>query len=131
MLEIGLVREATRRVTEADSAALVSALVPDVYASTRLIGFVEAVCAELLAEHLAGGETSVGTGFALTHEAPTPIGMSVRVSVRLVEIDGRRHVFECEAHDELECILRGRHERAVIDRERFAQRIALKLERAR
>jgi fluoroacetyl-CoA thioesterase len=131
MLSVGLEREATTLVTDADSAKRVSALVPDVYASTRLIGFVEAVATELLAEHLPARETSVGTGFSLRHEAPTPIGMKVRVRVRLVEVDGRRHVFECEAHDEIECILRGTHERAVIDRERFSRRVEEKRARGR
>ncbi len=130
MLTVGLTREATTTVTDADSATLVSPLVPDVYASGRMIGFAEATCAALMAEHLAPGETSVGISFHFTHEAATPIGMTVRVQVRLVEIDRRRCVFEIEAHDAVDRIARGRHERMVVNREKFLARVRVKAERA-
>jgi len=126
VLTIGLGREATTIPTPADSAALVTPLVPDVYASARLIAFVERTCAELLAEHLEPAETSVGVGFALTHEAATPLGMPVRVRVRLAEIDRRRCVFEVEGHDAVDRIIVGRHERFVVGREKFIARVHAK-----
>lgn len=128
MLIVGLEREATTVVTAADSATLVSPLVPDVYASARMIAFVEATCAALMAEHLAPHETSVGVGFRLSHEAATPIGMRVRVRVRLVEIDRRRCVFDVEGWDAVDRITAGRHERFVVDRETFLARVRAKAE---
>jgi fluoroacetyl-CoA thioesterase len=126
VLTVGLEREAATVVGPADSATRVSPLVPDVYASARMIGFVEATCAALMAEHLASHETSVGVGFQFTHEAATPIGMAVRVRVRVVALDGRRAVFEVEGHDAVDRITVGRHERAVVDREKFAARVRRK-----
>ena len=126
MLTVGLTCEATTTVTAADSASLVSPLVPDVYASARMIGFAEATCAALMAEHLAPGETSVGVAFQFSHEAATPIGMAVRVQVRLVEIDRRRCVFEIEGYDAAERITTGRHERVIVDREKFVARVRVK-----
>ncbi len=126
MLTVGLVREATAVVTAADSATLVTPFVPDVYASARMIAFVEDTCARLMAEHLTPEETSVGVGFQLTHEAATPIGMTVRVRVRLAEIDRRRCVFEVEGHDARDRITTGRHERFVVERERFMARVRAK-----
>lgn len=131
MLTIGLTRDATTTVTDADSATLVSPLVPDVYASARMIGFAEATCAALLAEHLEPGQTSVGVTFQFTHEAATPIGMTVRVRVRLAEIDRRRCVFEVEGWDAVDRITVGRHERMVVDREKFLTRLRAKVERAK
>jgi len=56
-LEVGLSREDSRVVGPEDSAQRVSTLAPDVYASARMIGFAETVCAELMAERLpAGGQ---------------------------------------------------------------------------
>ncbi len=130
MLQIGLTREATTTVTPADSAALVSPLVPDVYASARMIGLAEATCAALMAEHLGPGETSVGVAFQFTHEAATPIGMSVRLLVRLVEIDRRRCVFEVEGYDAVDRITVGRHERFVVEHEKFMARVAAKAAKA-
>lgn len=126
MLTIGLEREATTTVTDADSATRVSPLVPDVYASARMIGFAEATCAALVAEHLEPGQTSVGVAFEFTHEAATPIGMQVRVHVRLTEIDRRRCVFAVEAHDAVDRIAVGRHERMIVDREKFLARVRAK-----
>lgn len=123
MLTVGSTREATTVVTPDDSAMQVSPLVPDVFASTRMIAFVERLCTELMAEHLTSGETSVGVGFQLSHEAATPIGMAVRMRVRLAEIDRRRCVFEVEGHDAVDRITVGRHERFVVGRERFTARV--------
>ena len=128
MLTVGLAREATTVVTPADSATLVSPLVPDVYASARMIAFVEGTCAALMAEHLAPGETSVGVGFQFSHEAATPIGMTVRVQVRLIEVDRRRCVFAVEGHDATDRITVGRHERFVVDREKFMARLRTKVQ---
>ncbi len=68
----------------------------------------------------------MGVGFQLTHEAATPIGMTVRVRVRLTEIDRRRCMFEVEGHDERDRITTGRHERFVVGRERFMTRVRAK-----
>lgn len=126
MLTVGLTRDAATVATPADSATLVSPLVPDVYASARMIAFIEATCATLMAEHLGPGETSVGVGFQFTHEAATPIGMAVRVRVRVAEIDRRRCVFEVEGHDATDRITVGRHERFVVDRDKFLARVHAK-----
>jgi predicted thioesterase len=131
MLTVGLTRTATTTLTDADSATLVSPLVPDVYASARMIGFAEATCTALMADYLEAGQTSVGIGFHFTHEAATPIGMTVRMEVRLVEIDGRRCVFEVVGHDAVDRITVGRHERMVVDRERFLARVRAKAAAAR
>ena len=126
MLTPGLTREETRLVTEEDSAARVSPLVPPVFASARMIGFAEVVCANLMAEHLAPGETSVGVGFEFKHEAATPIGMRVTLKVSVAEVKGRLVRFEVEGRDEQDRICTGRHERAIILREKFLTRLAEK-----
>jgi fluoroacetyl-CoA thioesterase len=113
-------------VTAADSAAAGLAIVPDVLASARMIYFIEGVCAELLAEHVGPGEMSVGIGFDLTHDAPTPIGMRIRATVEIVEVEKRRVVLAVEARDEVEVIGRGRHTRAVINAAKFMERVAKK-----
>jgi len=130
VLEVGTKLEMTHVVTEEDSAARISPRVPPVYASARMIGFAEVVCAELMAPHLAPGETSVGTAFQFTHEAATPIGMKVTVRATLVALEGRKHVFEIEGRDQADRICTGRHERAVIKQEKFLERLREKAEKA-
>jgi fluoroacetyl-CoA thioesterase len=97
---------------------------PAVFATGFLVGLVEWTCIQALAPHLEAHEQSLGTRVELSHEAPTPPGETVTVEVTLCEVDGRRLAFEVEARDEAARICRGRHERAVIDAERFAKRLA-------
>jgi fluoroacetyl-CoA thioesterase len=100
---------------------------PQVFATGFLVGLVEWTCIQLLTPHLDGPrEQSVGSRVDLSHEAPTPPGMTVTVTATLREVDGRRLAFDVEARDDAELVCRGRHERFVIDTERFAQRLARK-----
>ena len=99
-------------------------VMPRVFATGFLVGLVEWTCIQALNPHLdAPREQSVGTRVELTHEAPTLPGETVTVEVTLREVEGRRLVFEVEARDQAAVVCRGRHERAVIDRERFEKRL--------
>lgn len=53
----------------------------------------------------------------------TSMGMAVNATATLKEIDGRRLVFEVAASDEVELIGQGTHERFIVNRERFEQRV--------
>jgi fluoroacetyl-CoA thioesterase len=97
---------------------------PAVFATGFLVGLVEWTCIQALAPHLEAREQSLGTRVELSHEAPTLPGETVTVEVTLREVEGRRLIFEVEARDESALVCRGRHERVVIDAERFAHRLA-------
>jgi fluoroacetyl-CoA thioesterase len=60
------------------------------------------------------------------HLAPTPLGGNVRVTCEVLEVDGRRILFDVQAYDEQEKVGEGRHQRVVIDVERFLQRVEAK-----
>jgi fluoroacetyl-CoA thioesterase len=104
-------------------------VMPQVFATGFLVGLVEWTCIQALAPHLDGhAEQSVGSHVDLSHEAPTPPGMTVTVTVTLREVDGRRVAFDVEARDDADLICKGRHERFVIDAARFGARLAAKAE---
>lgn len=105
------------------------AAMPDVFATGFMVGFVEWACLMAINPHLDWpNEQTVGTHIDVTHSAATPSGMVVTAHVKLVEVDGRRLVFDVEAHDEIDEICRGTHERFVIDKERFDSKVATKTE---
>jgi predicted thioesterase len=52
--------------------------------------------------------------------------MQVRFRAELVEVDRRRLRFKVEAWDEVEKVGEGEHERFIIDRARFDDRLAQK-----
>jgi fluoroacetyl-CoA thioesterase len=100
---------------------------PAVFATGFMVGFVEWACLQSVIPHLDWPrEQTVGTHVDMSHEAATPAGMTVTARVKLIEVDGRRLVFETEADDGVEIISRGRHERYVIDTERFNAKIMQK-----
>ena len=102
---------------------------PPVFATGYLVGFLEWACLQSVIPHLDWPrEQTVGTHVDVSHEAATPPGMTVTARTRLIEVDGRRLVFEVEADDGVDIISRGRHERYVIDTERFAAKVAKKKE---
>ena len=71
-------------------------------------------------------EQSVGTHINVSHAAATPPGMEVTATVELIEVDGKRLVFAVQAHDGVDTISEGRHERFVIDKARFEARVRAK-----
>ncbi len=103
---------------------------PEVLATGFMVGLMEWACIELLRPHLDWpAEQSLGTQVNFSHEAPTPPGMTVTVNVRVTQVRGRNIQFHVEAHDGLEKISEGTHERFVIDAARFRDKVAQKAAR--
>ena len=99
-------------------------VMPNVFATGYMIGLIEWTCIQALNPHLDWPEEqSVGTHIDVSHVAATPPGLEVTVKVKLVEVDGRRLVFEVEAHDGIDLITRGRHERFVIIKDKFDRKM--------
>jgi len=71
-------------------------------------------------------EQSVGIHINVSHEAATPPGLEVTATVELVEVDGRRLVFSVEAHDGVDLISKGLHERFIINKEKFDAKVGAK-----
>lgn len=103
---------------------------PKVFATAYLVGLLEWACIEAIRPHLEAGEQSVGTSISVTHTAATPPGLTVTVELRLVQVEGRRLAFAVKAHDGVDPIAEGTHERFVIDRERFVRKVQEKATRA-
>jgi fluoroacetyl-CoA thioesterase len=93
---------------------------PNVFATGYMVGLIEWTCIQAVNPHLDWpAEQTVGTRVDVSHVAATPPGMDITAKVRLVEVDGRRLVFDVEAYDELDLISRGRHERFIIHKPKF------------
>ncbi|MBE3638732.1 thioesterase family protein [Mangrovicoccus algicola] len=103
---------------------------PHVLASACMIGLFEWACVEQIAPFYEAGEGSLGTGFEMTHVAPTPPGLTVTVETEIEQIDGKFIWFRVRGHDGQDMIGQGRHQRAVVQWDRFNTRVAGKLEAA-
>lgn len=97
-----------------------------VYATPMLVRDLEVACRELALAHLDPGEDTVGTRVEVDHLAATLLGMTVRITVTLSEVDGRALTFSIEGHDGVDTIARGVHQRFVVDVAKTAARLAAK-----
>ena len=102
---------------------------PSVFATAFMVGFMEWACMEALRPYLEEDECTLGTMINVSHQAATPPGMQVTAQVRLLELDGKRTLWEIEARDEAELIGKGTHERFTVNSEKFSARVASKLTR--
>jgi fluoroacetyl-CoA thioesterase len=103
---------------------------PRVFATGYMIVLMEWTCAQLLEPHLDEGEGSLGTHVNVSHAAATPPGMTVTVDVEVAEVRGRKIVFTVRAHDGLDLIGEGTHERVVVRWDNFNARVADKVKAA-
>jgi len=103
---------------------------PQVFATGFLVGFLEWVCIQAVNPHLDWpAEQTVGTHIDVSHVAATPAGFDVTAKVKLSEVNGRRLLFEIEAHDGVEMISKGKHERFIINKDKFVAKMKEKLAR--
>ena len=130
-LEPGLQHEVQVEVVPTMLAPCYAAGTPEAYATPALVGLIERTAAELVAPYLREGETTVGTQMSLRHLAATPLGLRVRCLAQLTEVDRRRLVFKAEAWDDVEKIGEATHERFVVNRASFEQKLADKARRPR
>jgi fluoroacetyl-CoA thioesterase len=99
---------------------------PAVFATGFMVGLFEWACTELLAMHLDEGEGSLGTQVNFAHAAATPPGLTVTVDCEITEVDGKRVRFNVSGHDGIDSIGGGTHERFVINRAKFDERLVAK-----
>lgn len=100
-------------------------VMPEVFATGFLVGLLEWACIKAINPHLDWPqEQSVGTHIDVSHDAATPAGFEVTARVELLAVEGIKLVFAVEAHDGIELISRGKHERFVINKEKFDARLA-------
>jgi fluoroacetyl-CoA thioesterase len=100
---------------------------PEVLGTPFLVYAMEVAAANALGPHLPPGHASVGVKVNVTHLAATPVGFTVTARAEVLEADERTVTFHVEAHDGVEKIGEGTHVRAVIDLERFTNRMQKKV----
>ncbi len=102
-------------------------IMPEVFATGYLVGFLEWACIKAINPHLDWPEEqTVGTHIDVSHEAATPPGLTVTAKVELIAVEGKKLTFSVEAHDGVDLISKGRHQRFVINKKKFDERVGAK-----
>ena len=118
-LPVGLSYTSKKKVTIDDAASRYGSGLIEVFATPALVALMENAALMAVASHLPEGFNTVGIEISTTHVKATPIGMEVKATASLVNVDGKKLTFEIVAEDEEGVIGKGVHSRFIIDTEKF------------
>ena len=122
MIESGIKGAAELTVRAEDTARARRSGTLDVLATHALAELIERCCWESIAEYLDKGQTTVGTKLELHHNAPTPVGKTVRCESVLTAIDCRALSFQVRVFDAAGEIATAKHDRFIVDAQRFQEK---------
>jgi predicted thioesterase len=92
---------------------------PAVFSTPAMIGLMEMACSHAIRPFLPDGTLPVGVRIEVEHLKAVPAGTTVTAFSKLVEIDGRRLIFEVEARSGADVIGRGRIFHKIVEHSRF------------
>ena len=102
---------------------------PNVFATGFMVGLFEWACIRFVNPYIDWPrEQTVGIHVKLSHIAATPPGLTVTVNGKLEIVDGRKLVFSIKAHDGIDTISEGTHDRFIIDAAKFNGKMAAKVD---
>ncbi len=94
-----------------------------VIGTPALIGFLETAADRCIAAYYEADEGSVGTSINVQHLAAAPEGCTIVAQALVIEVtDNRKVRFGIEAKSGDTVLMKGQHERAVINLRRFLER---------
>ena len=113
-------------VQEGDLVSRLGGVDVDVLSTPRLIQLMEAAALAAIKDFFPADQLSLGARVNIAHLAATPIGMKVTAHALLRKVEKNHLFFVIDAFDEKEKVAEGEHERIVVTKERFLERIVRK-----
>lgn len=110
-------------VTFKDSAASYGSGLVEVFATPAMIAMMENTAHLSVQPSLPVGAITVGTEVNIKHLKATPLGMVVTCNATLIEVDGKKLVFNVEAFDQNGLIGTGTHVRFIVDSDKFMSKL--------
>lgn len=123
IIKTGLKGNAEIEVSVENTALTMGSGDMDVFATPAMVALMEKAATNALASVLAPGQSTVGTSINVSHVKASPVGAKIAAQAILEEVDGRRLVFAVSAGDNSGVIGEGRHERFLVDREKFLSKV--------
>lgn len=90
-----------------------------VLATPEIIRFVENIAYNMVKEQLNEEDTTVGGYIDINHLKPTLAGKNIQIEVILIETNGKKMIFEYTAYEGDIKIAIGKHERYIVNKEKF------------
>ena len=123
MIEEGAEFEKTFETGPAHSAKHLGSGSVNVLSTPSMILFMEEVCRIFADSRLDENQTTVGIHVDVYHVRACPVGVSIKVKAKVLRVNKRRIVFWVEAWRENELIGYGLHERYIINKEAFLNKL--------
>jgi fluoroacetyl-CoA thioesterase len=122
----GLIGKSEMIVKDEDLVKQLGDVPVDVLSTPRLIQLLETAAIEAIHEFIPTDQVSLGTELKIKHLSPTPLGMKVTAHALLKGVEKKRLFFLVDAYDEKEKVAEGEHERVLVSKERFLQKVEKK-----
>ena len=122
----GLTGKSEMIVKEEDLVSQLGNVAIDVLSTPRLIQLLESAAVKAICDHIPGDQVSLGTEITIRHLAATPLGMKVTANALLKGVEKNRLLFLVDAYDEKEKVAEGEHERILVSKQRFLQKVEKK-----
>ena len=122
-MEIGLSFTSTVMVSTENIAKTIGSGDMEVFATPAMAALMENAAMNAVSKELPDGASTVGASLEISHLHPSGIGETVSASATLIEVDGRKLVFNVVAVDSKGVIGEGKHIRYIVDIERFLSKL--------
>ncbi|MEI9475742.1 MAG: hotdog domain-containing protein [Deltaproteobacteria bacterium] len=110
-------------VAEEDLVSHLGGVSVDGLSTPRLIQLLEAAAIETINDYVPDEQVSLGTRVNIKHLSATPLGRKVTAHALLRSVEKNRLTFIVDAYDEKEKVAEGEHERILVPKDRFLQRV--------
>ncbi|MCB2196196.1 MAG: thioesterase family protein [Bacteroidetes bacterium] len=122
-LKEGITYTAKQVVERKDTAAEYGSGLVEVFATPAMIALMENAALKTVLPYLGDDHNTVGFEVNVKHLKPTPVGMKVECTATLLEVDGKKLVFNVVATDEEGKIGEGTHTRYIINSKKFMDKL--------
>jgi predicted thioesterase len=119
----GLIGKSEMIVKEEDLVSQLGDVTVNVLSTPRLIQLLEAAAVDAIQDFIPTDQVSLGTEVKIKHLSATPLGMKVTASALLKGVEKNQLFFLVNAYDEKEKVAEGEHERVLISKDRFLQKL--------
>ena len=120
---LGLVAEASEKVLHTNTAAAMGSGSLDVYATPAMIALMEKAACDIVNPCIDADTTSVGVSMSISHDAASLVGETITAKAVLTGVDARKLTFKVIASDDFGTIGQGTHERFLVKKEKFINKL--------
>ncbi|MGZ3537383.1 MAG: thioesterase family protein [Thermodesulfobacteriota bacterium] len=122
----GLTGKSEMVVKEEDLVSQLGGVPVAVLSTPKLIQLLESAAVVAIRDFIPPDQVSLGTEVRMKHLSATPLGMKVTANALLKSVEKNRLFFLVDAYDEKEKVAEGEHERVLVSKEGFLQRVEKK-----